>query len=363
MALLFCDNFQRYGTGTLASPPAELTEGEVYAEATYINPATDPDPSGSGLVLQIGSNSASNIDGTLRKVLPAAATTIGCGFRFWVDDLPSSSAAQPLIFAANDSGNVNIIGAKVRTDGYIEVRRGANLIEDVFWPSIPLVATSAGPVITAGAWQQIEIKLVIDASAGSIEIRVDGVVAINATGVNTGSVSSTQIVHVQPRTNGNWYMKDYFIWDTSGSLNNSFFGNCFVHSLVPDGDVSGTWTALGGGMSYTEIDEADPDDDTSYISSAWPAATAEVVTLSDLPPEATRVLGMMTLIRAKKTDGGDATLVSSLVSTTNTVDGAATPITTAYSYWTDIFETDPDTSAAWTVAAANAVKLKLDRTA
>jgi hypothetical protein len=357
MALLWCDNFQQYGTGYEPSP---MTEGEVYGETSEIYVEVDPDPSGSDLVLRIHNNVGSGDHGALRKVLPASETTLGCGFRLWLDNLPLIEAQQPLIFVARDGANADICGVSVRTDGYLIARTGTGLTTAT---NGTVIGTSSGPAITAGAWQQVEIKMVLDAVAGSVEVRVDGVVKLNLTGVNTGTGPMTQIAHTLAAANSNWYMKDYFIWNTSGSINNTFFGNCFVHSMIPDGDVSGTWSLTGAANAYQAIDEVDPDDDTTYISSAWPAATAEVVTVSDLPPEATRVIGLMSLVRAIKTDGGDADLVASLVSTTNTVDGATTPITTAYAYWADVFETDPDTSAAWSVAAANAVKLKLNRTA
>lgn len=365
MALLFCDNFQQYGTG---ADPVPMTEGEVYALVSDCEIVDDPEPSITESVLHVKWSFGAS--GLIRKVLPAtivAGDPVGVGFRLWMDALPSSVGNLAYICVLRDGSNQDVVGIRVRTDGYLEALEGSNILDNGFAGGSTIIGASSGPCIFAGTWQQVEVKFVVDGAAGSVEVRVDGALKLNLTGVDTGTVDVTQLIHCNRNTGASssstFHMKDYFIWDDTGTYNNDFLGNCFVHSLIPDGDVSGTWTASGGGFSYADIDDASPDDNTTYISSAWPAATAEVVTLSDLPPDATRVLGMMSLVRAIKTDGGDASLVTSLVSTTNTVDGDTTPITTSYSYWTDIFEEDPDTSAAWTVAATNAVKLKINRTA
>jgi hypothetical protein len=44
------------------------------------------------------------------------------------------------------------------------------------------------------------------------------------------------------------------------------------------------------------------------------------------------------------------------------VNGSNRPITTAFTYYEDVFETDPNTGNAWTPASADAAQLKLNRT-
>ena len=363
MALLFADNFQQYAVSD-TEDASTMTDGEVYAETLHTWIKDDPDSTATTQCLMITADAVTNEDGVLRKVLPAGAQTVGCAFRLWLDNLPATQGAEPVIFTMRDSTNEDIVGIRVRTDGYIEARRGPNLESFFVSSGGTLLGTTTGPAIVAGAWQQVEVKILSDATVGTVQVKVDGIQVLNLSGKNTGGAECTQIAHVQYHAAGaQFYMKDYAVWNTTGSNNNDFLGNFFVHSMIPDGDVSGTWSLTGAATAFEAIDESPaPDDDTSYMSSAWPAATAQICTVSDLPPEATRVLGMMTMVRAIKTDGGDGNLTASLVSATNTVDGADTPVTTAYSYWTDIFETDPDTSAIWTVAAANAVKLKINRT-
>jgi hypothetical protein len=44
-------------------------------------------------------------------------------------------------------------------------------------------------------------------------------------------------------------------------------------------------------------------------------------------------------------------------------DGADRPMTTAYALYNDVFETDPATGLPWTIPGANAMAVKLTRTA
>lgn len=364
MAVLWMDNFKQFGTG--ASPGQANMLNGAYAEISGTSsPVADPDPTGDGLpVLFLQSTGAINHfvpqGRYVRKVVTPAAT-IGIGVRLWLSHLPSSNDIDVIPIAYTDSGNTCHVALKVSATGTIQAWRGS--------ADGTLLGESA-QVIVANAWQHIEAKVFVNDATGTVTVRVDNVPVLTLTGKDTKNSAVATIdnwvasVNTQGVAGPSMYVKDLVIWDTTGSINNDFLGNCFVASLIPDSDVSGTWTITGGsGSAFASIDEANPDDDTTYISSPFPAATADVCTVSDLPPEATTVKALMTLVRAKKSDGGDGNLQVSLVSNGDTGNGADRPLTTAYTYWSDIFETDPDTSAAWTVGAVNDVEIKFNRTA
>lgn len=365
--LQWLDNFQQYGTNSslmLNGPYAQIYTSAGGGATPSI--VVDPDPTAGGTtVLKVPDgqivNTGSNAPwgGAVRKVVPTPVASIGVMYRLWLDHLPSDSSHRPLV-ALTDTANTNQLEIIVTAVGIVQVYRGSV-------DTGTLLGESAIAVV-ANAWQHFEIKVVIGA-AGSVEIRVESITILNLAGVNTQggltTVGNVILAHAATTaaTSGTAYYKDFAIWDTTGSLNNSFLGTCFVYSMRPDSDVSGTWSITGGaGSGWASINETNPDDDTKYVSSPWPAATADVFTVTDLPTDATTVKGMMSMVRSRKSDGGDGQLQVSLVSGSSTGNGSNRPITTAYTYWTDIFETDPATAAAWTVAAANAVKLKLDRT-
>ena len=68
------------------------------------------------------------------------------------------------------------------------------------------------------------------------------------------------------------------------------------------------------------------------------------------------------MVRARKIDGGDANLQTSLISGGDVDPSADRPITTTFTYWYDISETDPDTGNAWTPASFDAANVEIDRT-
>jgi hypothetical protein len=251
----------------------------------------------------------------------------------------------------------------VNPSGYIEVYR-TDITGEV------LIVQTSSPVVVANAWRHIEIKLVLDVAAGSIEIRLEGSPVLTVSGIRTTSnvvaaVASCSSVAMQYSLSGSGsgtlYVKDYIIWDGTGALNNNFLGSCQVYKIIPDGDAALGWTPSSGAVGYSLINHTTPPDDTAYISAPFPLPSPSIFTMSDLPVNVTSVKGVMILNRSRKTDGGDGQLKASIISGANTGAGADRPLTTAYTYWTDMFDQDPG-AISWTKALVNAVKLKLDRT-
>jgi hypothetical protein len=156
-------------------------------------------------------------------------------------------------------------------------------------------------------------------------------------------------------------MKDLVFWDGSGSSNNSFLGPVAVYTLKVNGDVSSGWTTSTGTTQYTLLDETTPDD-TDYISADTTLPAAAIFDMEDLGPDIVGVRGIQTMVRAKKSDGGDATLQVSLKSGASIDLGSTHNVTTSMKYWFDISEFDPATGSAWDPIAVNAAKLKVDRT-
>lgn len=355
MAVQWMDNYQQYGTTA-----AFMLDG-AYIENVGSNPlATDPDVLATGKVLRTDYNFSAwpfqNMQG-LRRQLTSSQTTVGIMARLWMSQVPTQYAYAPGMEWRNVANTV-ICRIIVNPVGGIAAYNAAGT----------KIGETSAPVLTANAWSHVEAKLFQNSAAGTLEIRVNTQTCLTLTGLALGTNPIAQVVmgywqDTNVSVFGTWYWKDFAIWDGTGTLNNTFLGSCFVYSMRPDSDVSGTWTITGGaGSAFASLNELSPDDDTKYISSPWPAATADVLTLTDLPADATTVKALMAFVRSKKSDGGDGNLQVSLVSGASTGDGADRPITVAYTYWSDVFETDPATSAQWTVAAANAVKIKFNRT-
>lgn len=355
MAIQWCDDFKSYG-----STPAYMLNG-LYSGVSA-NLVTDPDPTASGKVIQLGTVSFFD---NVRKALTTARATVGMCSRLWLSSLPNSSA-NPCFFRFNDGANVVHVSIAVTSTGVIQAWRGTQ-----FFSTGTLLGSSSGPVVVANAWQHIEAKVLISATVGTVEVRVNGVTVLNLTNQNTANSADLTIAQVQLAASSRGdlatqdvtaHFKDLVVWDTNGTSNNNFLGSVIVTSMLPDGDDTNTWARSSGSVSNTLINESDPND-TNYISDAFPAAAKQVNTLSDLPSSVTSVKALMTLTRAANSDGGTGNIKTGLVSGATSGLGADKALTSAYSYYFDVFELDPNTGTAWTPSTANAAKISFTRTA
>ena len=347
MSVLFADDFSGYGynSALLLNGLWGRVQGDI---------VDDPDPSATGRVVSLGNYN----DWMRRPFAVGSISTIGVAFRLWLTTLPGFGIP---VMAMLDGGNTLLCGVTVTPTGVIQVFRGIN------GHGGTLLGQTTAPVLTANAYHHIETKFVMDAGAGgSVEVRVDGVAVLVIAGVNTGAATAEQVLMnctdyysftaaVQMR------FKDFVVWSGSGTHNNNFLGTVSVVSMVPDGDVSLGWTPSTGTTGWNLLN-ASPPDDTKYISAPYPPPAPSTFSLTDLPVNVTSVRALISQVRARKSDGGDGNIQSTMISSTDHVDGADRPITTAFTYYEDVFETDPHTAAPWTPASADASQLKINRT-
>ncbi len=360
MAVNWMDNFNIYGTD--ANRTLRMSDG-VFAENVRGDLVVDPDPTAGGG--QVFRKFAGGIGGVSRRVLPTARTTVGVAARYWHNQLPIEPGitATPTIVSFRDQNNLRHIEVRIDPSGFILVNRVDTGGVDV------LLGQSANPVIVVNAWQHIEVKAFLDVAVGTVEVRVEGVpvVVVAATRTTTNQAGAIATCQQVGRISA-WgvvtvYVKDEIVWDNTTAFNNNFMGSCQVYKLIPDADVALNWTpSPADGIGFDKINEVTPDDDVRYIQAPFPLPAAYKCSLSDLPVTVTSVRAVMPIHRSRKTDGGDGNLQVGLISAAATGLGSNRPITTAYTYWWDVYDADPNGGIAWTRLAANAAQLQLNRT-
>lgn len=103
--------------------------------------------------------------------------------------------------------------------------------------------------------------------------------------------------------------------------------------------------------------------DSSYISADDTLPAAAEVTVSALPEDTTSIRGLISIVRALNSDGGDGNLQVSLTPNgTNYAAGLDRPLTTAATYYKDVSVTSPATAAAWSISEVNSLRIKFNRT-
>jgi len=358
MSIIFAD-FPSGQHGIYGSSASNMLNGIWAGLEQSFSIANDPDPNIGSLGKVLALNTDTSVIPTQASIaMPTVEDVIGVGTRLWLERLPfgSNTSGKPFIQYRTGS-DAAICSIMVNPNGAIEVRTGTQA---------GTVVGTSGPVITANAWQHVEVKVLRDAAAGTIEVRVEGVVALALTGLALGAVDigiiALEMGQIVSAVDYTAYWKDIVFWDANGSVGNDFQGSVSVRDLYTDADIDLNWTPSTGSTGWDLLDKTSPDD-TTYIQASDPPPDAAVFSLTDLPIDVTSVRALLPIYRSVKTDGGDCNLQVGL--TPNNVDwddGADTPITTAYTFRWDVSELSPDTAAPWTITEVNSAYVRIDRT-
>jgi hypothetical protein len=344
--LLHADNFDYYGTDT------SLVDDGIYASTYGISLVDDPDGISTPKVLLMA---FTGDERAIRWVLPSSQGTVGVGGRFYLASVPASNADIPSIIQFRDGSNTRIANVQVTPTGSIRVIN----------PVGTSLGETPGPVVTAAAWYHIEAKWIGGVSSdGSIEVRVEGISVLTIENITFSTDVCAQVAcGCSSGSSGqtNTYLKDLVVWDGSGTQNNDFLGSVLVYDLATTADVSFNWTSTGAN-GYSVLANNPPEDGVEYISADDSPPAASTFEFEDLPANIISVKGLITRVRAAKSDGGDGTLQVSLTSNGSDDAGADRAITVAQTYWSDVSELDPDTASAWTPSGVNDAILKIDRT-
>ena len=142
-------------------------------------------------------------------------------------------------------------------------------------------------------------------------------------------------------------------------------GNAQIRAIFPTSDGSSAeWGLSAGSDHYALVDEAPDTGDTDYVT-ADSAGTEDTYGMSDAEDLGT-IHGTQINITMKEMSAAVVPTMNSLIYSNSTlypqaVTGVSTTITTAYKSYYTINETDPATSAAWSLANLNAAEFGVKR--
>ena len=282
--------------------------------------------------------------GYLQKMLDNQNTwTVGFAFR--MKDVLFSGSGPIISFM--DSNEAVQCALYATAGGFLEVRRGTSSI----------LGTSSN-AMSVNSWYYIEMEVTINDSTGAVEVRRNGVEEIKLTGVDTkytslsgangfrlyGGTSSTRVL-----------IDDLYVCDATGTTNNSFLGDVRVDTLFPTADGANTDFTPLAGSNYENVDEDDPDGDTSYNSSntATDKDTFPVTALSSMAGD---IFGVQVNNTARKDDAGAQNLKGAVKVGATVYTDSAQVLLDSYDDKRSIFEENPGTSAAWDQAGINAAE-------
>lgn len=339
MALLFVDGFDHY-----------TTFAQLLLKWNGTNSGTWTVPTSAGR-RGTGCASVTTANSFIIKVLPSAYSTLIAGFAYQ----PGTAVAALRDFIGFcDTGFTNAtvqITIAVDTNMAVRAYRGTS-------GSGTLLGTSANNAIAAGVFQYIEAKVFVHASAGTVQVKVNGVTVLNLSGINTKNTANTTMSQFglnTPTNVGNLF-DDVYLCDASGTDNNDFLGDSRVDTLMPNGDgFYLNWTPTGGGAHWTQVNAIPPQIATNVSDGS--VGDKDTYNFADLTAITGTIFGVAQTLYAQKSDAGTRSVQPLCRSGGVDSAGSAIALGTGANFTPQrILERDPNTGAIWTEAGVNAAQ-------
>jgi hypothetical protein len=342
MTILWADGFDDYDYD--ASGDAVLGEYESYGDVGLTVAAGSGRRGGAALRMTTNSDYAhKTLASTYAEIFLAVAIN------------PNALGGDLLVLY---SGATAQLGLYIEADGSIVAKRGSAASGTV------LGSTSAGAVPT-GSWTQLQLRAVISDSVGVVQIRLNGSTSyalnLSSQDTNNGGGGTVNGVRLKGDTSVTMLFDDFVIWDTTGSIANSWLGDVRVDTLMPNGNGdSSQFTGSDGNSTdnYALVDAASPNG-TDYVQSDT-VGHQDLYALGNLSHTPASIYGVVATAAALKDDAGAREMTLECKSSSTTSSSAAKTLTTSRARYTHTFETDPATSAAWTSSGVNAAQVGVE---
>lgn len=341
MALLFMDSFDHYVTADIFEKWTTGAGGTTSINATAGR-------RGSGALRIVNQASCYALRG-----VAASGTTAIIGVAY------KTSAFGAQFLGICDSSRTHIL-LITNADGSISAQRGNAF---TFTGAGTTLGTTAPGILLINTYAYIEVKVVIHDTAGTVTVRVNGAPVLTLTTQDTAQASSVWTAMYCANMNvGTADFDDLYVLDGTGSAPwNDFLGDCRVDARYPTAAGATTGWTPNTGANWAAVDDAAPDDDTTYTSAAS-AGLTDTFVVQDAPVAGAAIYGVQHCVSAKKTDAGAASIAPVIRHSGVDYVGADQNPGTAYAVLCTIAAMNPGTAAAWTEAGFNAAEFGYKRT-
>jgi len=343
----FLDGFDHYATADIGAKWDNTDMAITIDSTTFRN---------SGKSLRVTSAGTYQVS----KRLNVAARNIVFGYGLLVQSAPSGTAfgtAGAFTVLSNEpsSGSTAQLAFCLASDGKLHVGRcSATSVNN-------LTATDIGSgtqVFSSNTWYYVEVRVSIHDTPGAIEVRVNGVVDLLLTGIDTkanATLDVAEYLHLRALATATYWDDLYVRTEASSTeVTGGFLGDIKVKPYYPNAD--GTYTAMTcstGTTHYTLVDETAPNT-TDYVSSST-ALQKDSYGFQDAS-ETGSIKAVQVGAYCYKADAGFRGAEVFIKSGATEVFGASQPLSTTGKYVLKVFEQDPNTSADWSQTNLNAAE-------
>ena len=278
-------------------------------------------------------------DGELTIDLPSISTVI-LGLAYYFTQVPASDWQ---FCSITGSANSVAFGAGLNNGFYITVNG--------------TTYHSADDLISALTWMHTEIKIVTHPTAGTVQVRLNEVLIIDESGLNTGELTE-DYDFIKWNTNDAFddlWLQDIWICDDTGSKNNDFLGDKKVEITRPNANGDTNNFIPSAGANWENVDEEAFDDATFNVSTI--ITDKDLYNHTDVSLDAgVSILGVQQFTILKKTDVEIRNAKQVLKSGTTEDLSDEYALNLSYTGYRRLFDVDPDTLTDWTETALNAVQ-------
>lgn len=275
---------------------------------------------------------------------------LGFGFRFESHTVILNSGNQGFYFESGSNEQAHLEFESTSGQGVrFNLKRGSTT-----------VATSS--YFDFGVWHYIEIELVLRTGTdGAYELRHNGVTDIMASSVNLADSGSDGgdvfAFRFSVNASSTLRMDDMYVCNGTGSKNNTFLGPSIVEGLLPSADgATSQWTQNGSGAHYTSVD----DDGTAAPDEAGAGGTigsdtngqVDLFEFADLQQITGTIHAVQLGVQMGMAAAGTRTVRSKYRDPDTTLANGDSHVvdSTAFDEFTQVFDDNPASAAAWDVA-------------
>ncbi len=338
MSLVHADSFDGY---------TDLSKKGWTAQRSGGNPPTagSAGKGRNGTAALFNGNDARN--GAFRPI-PAAATNWVCvAFQF------DRTGIGTVIASFRDSGT-NQIEVRLTSTGFLQITRNGVFL------------AQGSTHLSINTLYHIDFTATIDDTAGSYNLKLNGVVELSASSVDTKATANAYANEVALGCAGDGnvmsvYWDDFVCGNDQGSVNTTSPGDCRVEMRHPSGAGTTTQWTPSAGANWQCVDDATPNDDTDYVASAT-VGDKDTYAMEDITPVSGTIVGMVLNIHCRKDDAGTRKIQS--VVRTGAVEENSADLTVLDTYATllDVRETKPG-GGAFSIADVNGSEIGVELTA
>jgi hypothetical protein len=353
MALLFIDGFDHY------DPQALDPFGDPWlarGKAAYLSPQATRiqgrRPSSYALRLPAGAG------GGYVKNLEAGRTSLIVGAALRVASF-DNTGEEPVLLGVRDTTAQVAHLVRIGEDGRLKLyrRTGSGMSG---WDQ--LISTSVTTAAVRG-WHYVELQVVQGTSNGTLNVRLNGVLAITLSAQNTTQGGGPLLTAFAGSVPGQPCpvtvdVDDLYLADTSGTINNTFLGDVRVDALQAQANgAQNQWTVEGAASAW----EAVSDGDEATAIRAATAGLRQTFDVEALPVMTTPAIhGVQVTLLARKTDAGTGRVRALVTSGAQMAVSSDINLQEQLAWHTALFERNPNGNVPWTEGAFNAAEFGLE---